>query len=599
MDPLRIREGRPDDFRLYRQYGLPAPGDRLEEERGAKAMQNHLLLQARQNRLIATVRVFQASFSLASALVEHGEAGGFDPYVRRILVGYLGVSALGCVVAYFWRSRHETLFIGLLTVDALVFAAVLYLTAGSTSPFFAVFLLIVLSATLEWGWRGAAAATATALAVFAVTILPAYHDLTGFPFDPPRFILRVGTLLSIGGLLVAYGQHQERINEGMLSLFGTPLPAEASERPPILECLEFAASVFGLERAAFAWGDPEEPGLQIDQLTPDGQEKGSWPISSGDPLVEGPSEPFFFDGRSRVVVSLAPDGRTRRDEDRMLTNPLLGALAAELTLVLPVSASRFSGWIILSDFPSLDREALIIGGVVATQASVAIEAWRSLVAWRDAAAAEERVRIARDLHDGTLQFMAGTAMQLTSLFRELEPGQKGARERVQRLLEDLKSEQRQLRVLIDSTSASARLGNRPADFQVEVQNLAAVLARRWSTDISVNIEQPTGRELPGNLAFDLLQIVREAISNAVRHGKASAVSIAVDSDKNSMDLTISDNGVGMSVHGVFDMQELKAMRAGPRMLQDRVAGLGGELVLESGSNGTTLRIRAPLARAAS
>lgn len=562
-------------------------------------MQNHLLLQARQNRLIATVRVFQACFSLASAVVEHGDAGGFDPYVRQILTGYLGVSALGCVAAYFWRSRHETLFLALLAVDGLVFAAVLYLTAGSSSPFFAVFLLIVLSATLQWGWRGAAAATATALAVFAATGLPTYRDLTGFPFDPPRFILRIGTLLSVGGLLVAYGQHQERINNGMLRLFGTPLPAEASERPPIVECLEFATSVFGLERAAFVWGDPEEPGLQIDQLTPGGPVKGSWPLSPVDPLIDHISEPFFFDGRRPTVVSLAPDGRTRRDNGDILTSPLLGVFAAELTLVLPVSASRFAGWIFLPAFPSLDREALILGGVVAAQASVAIEAWRSLVAWRDAAAAEERVRIARDLHDGTLQFMAGTAMQLTSLFRELEPRDKGARDRVQRLLEDLKSEQRQLRVLIDSTSAPTRLGNRPADFQEEVRNLAAVLARRWSTDISVNVEQPPAdRELPGNLAFELLQIVREAISNAVRHGKASAVSIDADSDKNAMKLTITDNGIGMPVHGIFNMQELKTMRVGPRMLQDRVAGLGGDLMLESGSTGTTLRITAPLARAA-
>ncbi len=561
-------------------------------------MQNPLLLQARQNRLIATVRVTQACFSLASAVVERGDAGGFDLYVRQILTIYLVASAMGCVAAYFWRSRQETMFLGLLAVDVLVLAAVLYLTAGSTGSWFAVFLLILLSTTLQWGWRGAAAATATALAAFAATSLPAYQDLTGFSFDPPHFILRIGTLLSIGGLLVAYGEHQERINNGMLSLFGTPLPAEASQRPPILECLEFAASVFGLETAAFVWGDPEEPGLQVDQLTPGGPVSSSWPPSSGDPLIEHASEPFFFDGRGSAVVALASDGRMRRHSGDMLASPLLCTFADELTLVLPINASRFSGWILLPLFPSLDREALILGGIVATQSSVAIEAWRSLVAWRDAAAAEERVRIARDLHDGTLQFMAGTAMQLTSLFRELEPADRGARDRVQRLLDDLKSEQRQLRVLIDSTSGPLRLGNHPADFQEEVRNLAAVLARRWSTDISVHVEPPADRELPGNLAFELLQIVREAISNAVRHGKASAVSIQADSDRTTMKLTIIDNGIGMPVHGVFDLRELKIMSVGPRMLQERVAGLGGELLIESKSNGTILRIKAPLTRAA-
>ena len=560
-------------------------------------MQNHLLLQARQNRLIATVRVSQACFSLASAVVEHDAAGDFDPYVRQILTGYLGLSALGLFAAFFWRSRHENLFVGLLAVDGLVFAAVLYLTAGSTISFFAVFLLILLSTTLQWGWRGAAVSTATALVVFAATGLPAYQALTGFPLDPPRFILRIGTLLSVGGLLVAYGHQQERINNGMLRLFGTPLPAEASDRPPTFECLEFATAVFGAERAAFIWDDPEEPGLQIHQLTPEAREKSSWPPPAGDPLMGRVSEPFFFDGRSATAVSLAPNGQFRRDTGDMSGSRLLSSFPAELTLVLPVNASGFSGRILLPAFPGLDREALMLGGVVATQSSAAIEAWRSLVAWRDTAAAEERVRIARDLHDGTLQFMAGTAMQLTALSRELEPGQSGARDRVQRLLEDLKSEQRQLRVLIDSTSGPARFVNHLADFEGEVRNLAAILSRRWSTEISVHVEQPTNLELPGNLAFDLLQIVREAISNAVRHGKASAVYIDATADRNVMKLTIADNGVGMPMHGVFNLKELKTMRVGPRMLQDRIAGLGGELMLESGANGTSLRITAPLSKA--
>ena len=562
-------------------------------------MQTNLLIQARQNRLIAAVRVFQACFSLASALVEQGSPSPFDHDARLILTGYLGVSVLACLAAQFWRSRHEYLFLGLLAVDGIVFAAVLYLTAGSTSPFFAVFLLVVLSATLQWGWRGAGAATAVALVVFAATALPLYHDLTGFRFDPPRFILRIGTLLSVGGLLVAYGRHQERITSGMLSLFGAPAPSEGSERPPTLDCLELAASVFGQERAAFVWGDPEEPGLHVDQLTPQGHMTSAWPVSAGDPVVEGIKEPFFYDGRKPSAVSLTPDGRMRQGPLEVLESPLLDVLAADLTLVLPVTATRFSGWIILSAFPSLDREALLLGGVVAAQASVAVEAWRSLVAWRDAAAAEERVRLARDLHDGTLQFMAGTAMQLTALSREIDPGQTRPHERIQRLLEDLKSEQRQLRVLIDSTSTQAQQPGRPAAFGQEVQNLTAVLARRWSTAISVEVEKPADRELPGSLVFELLQIVREAISNAVRHGKASAVSIHADSDNASFRLTITDNGVGMPIQGVFDMRELKALSAGPRMLQGRVAGLGGNLVLETGSGGTTLRITAPLTRPAS
>jgi signal transduction histidine kinase len=562
-------------------------------------MQNNLLTQARQNRLIATVRVFQACLALASALVEQNHPGAFNEDVRRLLVAYLGVSGLAWTGAQVWRGRHEPMFLGLLAVDGAVAATVLYLTAGVTGAFFALFLLVALSATLQWGWRGAAAAAGVALLGYGCTALPAYRDLSGFQLDPPRFALRAGAMLSIAGLLVAYGRHQERIVNGMLSLFGTQLQAEGSERPPTFNCLELAASVFGLERATFVWDQPEEPGVHVDQLAPEGRLERAWPVSAGEVGVQGLREPFFFDARGPTLVTLAHAGHMQRGPVDGLNSPLLESLAADLTLVLPVSASRFSGWILLSPFPSPDREALVLGGVVAAQASIAVQGWRSLVAWRDAAAAEERVRLARDLHDGTLQFMAGTAMQLASLSRELEPGQERPRERIQRLLEDLRSEQRQLRELIESTSSLGRPGHGSADFRQEIQNLTAVLARRWGAAVSVDIAQPADRQLPAALVFELLQIVREAISNAVRHGKASAVSIHAETDKASFRLTIADNGVGMPVQGVFDMQELKAMSAGPRMLLGRVAGLGGRLVVESQSSGTTLRITAPLGAALS
>ena len=147
-------------------------------------MQHNLLSQTRQNRLIATVRIFQGCFALASVLVEQkGSAAGFGLQVRELLTGYLGVSLLSFLVASFWRGRHEVLFLCLLAIDGLVFAALIYLTAGATSACLSLFLLVVLSAALQWGWRGAALATAMVLVAFTATGLPIYHQLTGFRSD--------------------------------------------------------------------------------------------------------------------------------------------------------------------------------------------------------------------------------------------------------------------------------------------------------------------------------------------------------------------------------------------------------------------------------
>lgn len=561
-------------------------------------MQNTLLLQSRQNQLVATLRIVQACLCLAAAVVEPSGPVHLDPALRQILTGYLAAAVLARLGAEVWRGRPETLFFALFAVDGLVFAAAVALTGGAGSPALLIFLLILLSAALQWGWRGAAAATAIGAALLAATGLPFYRGLTGVSVPAPAFLLRIGALLSAGGLLAAYAHHQEGITRGMLGLFGSPMALDASEGPPTFDALDRALTVFGLERGAFVWGDPEEPGLRIDARTPAGRTSRAWPIVAGESKVGGVSEPFFFERRSAAIGHLSRDGRLRREPADVMADPLLEDLADGLTLVLPVAATRFAGWIVLPAFPGLDREALLLGGVVATQAGVAMESWRSLVAWRDAAAAEERVRLARDIHDGALQFLAGAAMQLTVLARDLGPEQDATRTRIEQLLEDLKSEQRQLRVLIDSTAASDPSGRGEGDFWRGLQGLAAVLARRWAIEVSIRLAQGAERAVPADLAFELLQIVREAISNAVRHGEAHAVAIVADSDAHAVTLTIADNGVGMPAHGVFAMRELKTMTDVPRMLQARIAALGGELSVESGAGGVNLRIAVPLARAA-
>jgi signal transduction histidine kinase len=535
---------------------------------------------------------------LASVWAEPDKPGILDNLVFYLLAGYLVVALASWVAARYWRGRHEAMFLAMFALDAVVFTVALYLTAGSTSPFFSIFMLIALSATLQWGWRGAAAATGLALAVFIPTALEVYQRATGFQFDPPRFILRVGTLLSLGGLLVAYGRHQERVSTDMLRLSGGQLQPEASEQAPVAACLEHAVKVFGLKQGLFVWGDPEEPGLILDELSSEGHRRSALQVASGEdhPSLEAAEEPFFFDPSGPSGVSLGLDGRMRPAPEEASASPLLRELATTTSLVLPVRAPGFAGWIILRDLQLLDRELLVLGATVAAQAAVAIGSWRSLMLWRDAAAAEQRVRLARDIHDGALQFMAGAAMQLESVARRLPPDQSGTLEQIRRLQDDLKGEQRQLRELIGSTSDLTGHRLRASDFRTEVEGLAVALARRWNAKISVAAEE-ADRPLSGSLVFELLQIVSEAISNAVRHGRASIVDIRAAQAEESLRLTIADNGVGMPVHGVFGMAQLKDMAAGPRSLRGRVAGLGGDLVVESGPTGTTLKITAPTAPA--
>ncbi len=559
-------------------------------------MLNTRLFKARQNLLVAAVRVILSAFALVAVLVDPDKPiAGTTGLIAAIMAGYFIASLALGAVAHFWKDRYETLVLPTFGLDMTVATVILYLSGGATNPFFP---LLVVSATLEWGWKGAVWATALVLIAFIPPALDVYRRFNQAAIDPQLFIIRVGNQLVIGGMMAVFGRHEERFTRDMRRLSSARLQPKASERPPVAACLEYATMVFGLGKGVFIWGDPEEPGLTISELGPAGFRESSWPLAGTEdhPVLDGVTTPFVFDPRAPEAPDPDTASSSKEPPSAILAGPILRHLVDTPVLVLPVKATAFAGWIILQDIAYLEREALVLGSTVAAQAALAMESWTSLVAWRDAAAAEERVRIARDLHDGTLQFLAGTAMQLEGVKQQLGPDQDQAKEQIHRLQDDLRAEQKQLRELITSSGAPADDHSRGASFQDEVQRLSNVLARRWNAAISVEVD-PEPRRLPAKLVFELLQLVREAVSNAVRHGQASLITITAGRCDTGFALTIADNGVGMASHGVFNMDDLHAMGLGPRTLLGRVAGLGGDLAIETAPGGTRLRITTPIPQA--
>jgi signal transduction histidine kinase len=564
-------------------------------------MSTDVLFKARQNRLLAGVRVVLAAFSTAAVYVDPDRPGIRDDLTFYLLEAYLLASVGVLLITRYWRGGYGKVFWPAFALDFLVFATVLYLSYGTTgSPFFLLFVFLILSATLQWGWRGAAILTGVVLAVFIPTGLALYPRATGTAVDIARFTVRVGSLLSLGGLMIAFGRHEERIERDMLRLFGPRLRPVTSDTPPIEACLEHATTVFGLKRGLFVWGDPEEPKLTVAQLAEGRLTEWTWPVAGGaapaalDPI----EEPFVFDPQGPTGFSIQGEAQMARVPRAILDKPILHGLATERALILPVKASSFMGWVILVDPPYLTRESLFLGSTVAAQLSVAVEAWRSLMVWRDAAAADARVRLAQDLHDGILQFLAGTALQLEALVRDIDPAHALQKERIVRLQDDLRTEQRQLRELIGALGPRAHQ-KPPAwvDLEAEMEGLAAMLRRQWNAEVTVELE-PICRRLPARLAFELLQIIREAVSNAVRHGRAGAIGIHGGEAEQGLALMIRDDGVGMPLMGDFDMDELNRLSLGPRSLRARIAQLGGTLLVTSTPQGSTLRITLPDARIA-
>jgi signal transduction histidine kinase len=237
--------------------------------------------------------------------------------------------------------------------------------------------------------------------------------------------------------------------------------------------------------------------------------------------------------------------------------------------------------------PRFSDEDVRLAEVFAQRASVAVELSR-LVA-REAlqrvvtAQEAERRRLARELHDETGQALTSILLGLRSVEEAAGPEQRhvavdGLRELVRSTLQDV----RQLAVDLRPTALDD-FGLVPA-----LERLTTSLAE--STGIAVDLETVLqGERLPPEVETALYRIVQEALTNIVKHARASRVSVVVTRRSGSVTAVIEDDGLG------FDPGSARADGLGLVGMRERVALLGGRLTMESTPGaGTTCIAEVPL-----
>ena len=159
-------------------------------------------------------------------------------------------------------------------------------------------------------------------------------------------------------------------------------------------------------------------------------------------------------------------------------------------------------------------------------------------------------------------------------------------ERLERELH-LTAEQRNVRAFIGALR-SGRGSMRQTDLAAGLPDLIHQIERRWN--LACDLSRPR-REIaaPIWVEHELHQIIREAAANAARHGRASALHVALSDGGGDIELSITDNGIGFPSTG-----EDGGTTASPWTVHERVKGLGGTLSLFSGGEGSRLQIRVPI-----
>lgn len=182
------------------------------------------------------------------------------------------------------------------------------------------------------------------------------------------------------------------------------------------------------------------------------------------------------------------------------------------------------------------------------------------------AAAQERRRLERDLHDGAQQRVLATGMRLRLLQERLPPGQAAEVDVAVRELRDTVEELRRI-----------AQGVRPS--RLDDGLAAALVAVRQTTPLPVELEVGDLPEVSELRALTAYLVVSEAVANALKHARASRVRVRVGAAQDRLTVAVVDDGVG----GVADDALLPALR-------DRVVSVGGSLHVESAAGaGTTIR----------
>ncbi|MFC5403002.1 sensor histidine kinase [Cohnella soli] len=203
---------------------------------------------------------------------------------------------------------------------------------------------------------------------------------------------------------------------------------------------------------------------------------------------------------------------------------------------------------------------------------------------RMTAVVEERQRLARELHDAVSQQLFAISMTATAVGRTMDHDFERARRQVALIEEMASAAQSEMRALLLHLRPVHLEGKRLAQ---AIPELVEEMKAKVPVDIAIDLEEDL--QLNKGVENHLFRIVQEALSNTLRHAKATKMDIVLHRRGDAVRLGIRDNGIG------FDPQVKKQASYGMTNMEERVNELGGSLnVASAPGKGTRIEIRVPL-----
>ncbi len=309
----------------------------------------------------------------------------------------------------------------------------------------------------------------------------------------------------------------------------------------------------------------------------------SAPIRAG----EGMLGRVVVDAQSVVLLEI--DDAARTGGGALLAH---AGSATLLPLMAGEPIGRVQGVVVLThpEPGHFDAGHLPFLALLASQVSLAVRNADAYLQSEELAIAEERARIAREIHDGVAQSLAFAALKLDLVVRLLRRDPDEAEQELGRAKATIREMIREVRRSIFAL--------RPVD--LERYGLVETL-RRYAldfgqqNDVGVELDVAPLAGLSMKTEAVLFRIFQEAMNNVAKHAKASSVHVALGPcGDDAVELVVEDDGVGFDRTQVAD-RVTTAGGLGLRQMEERVTARGGRFSAVSlPGKGTRVQVRVPV-----
>lgn len=277
------------------------------------------------------------------------------------------------------------------------------------------------------------------------------------------------------------------------------------------------------------------------------------------------------------------EGRHDQVDDLAHAAPWPALLHTGPAMISPLTtAETLHGVLIVAHRPErgggASEEDLTLLGSFAGQAALAMERARGQEERELLVVLEDRERIARDLHDVVIQRLFATGLQLQSAAPMARPE---LAKRINAAVDDLDATIRDIRRTIFELRTPMT-----SELRTEIRAAVEAAAEALGFKPHLELSGPVDSAVPDAIRPDLTAVLREALSNVVRHAQCTRVDVAVRVDSGQLTVTVTDNGVGC---------DPAAARGGLVNLRERASRLDGTFTVTAAeSHGTEVCWAVPL-----